>query len=122
MSILIQAEPVVNTRYWSGSPVLTIGDTYLVIDRNTGFVTLLRHGDSTNVVGALSISVLRKALGHPLGFAMPDEQTQSQQDAIVAMAKNAANKVSFEMALSMAYEYDAMLMTSIKRVYGSKWN
>lgn len=118
MNIVQDFEPVVNTRSWSGgSPVLTIGDTYIVIDRNTGFVTLLRDG--VNVVGMLAISELRKALGHPLGFATPDEQSQERQDAIVAMAKNAANRVSFE---SVAYEYDAMLMTCLRREYGGKWN
>lgn len=100
-----------------------VGDTYLVIDKHTGFVTLLRQGEETNVVGTLPISELRKALGlHSLGFAMPQEQTQSRQDAIVAMVKNATSKSEYEMALSVAYEYDAMLMTCLRREYGYRWN
>lgn len=114
MSILAQSAQPVN--------VMSIGDAFLVIDRNTGFVTLLRQGSESNVVGAVAISELRKALGHPLGFAMPQEQTQSRQDAIVAMVKNATSKASFEMALSVAYEYDAMLMTMLRREYGHRWN
>lgn len=62
MNIISEIENPVNTRYWSGSPVVAIGDAFLVIDRNTGFVTLLRHGSDTNVVGTVAISELRQAL------------------------------------------------------------
>ena len=54
MSILAQSAQPVN--------VMSIGDTYLVIDRNTGFVTLLRQGSESNVVGTLRIDELRQAL------------------------------------------------------------
>lgn len=114
MSILTHATQPVN--------VMPIGDTYLVIDRNSGFVTLLRQGSESNVVGAVAISELRKALGHPLGFAMPHEQTQSRQDAIVAMVKNATSKSEYDAAMAVAYGYDAVLTGMLQAEYGYRWN
>lgn len=122
MSILTQTTQPVNTRYWSGAATFQVGDTYLVIDKHTGFLTLLRQGEETNVVGTLAIAELRKALGlHSLGFATPTEQSEDRQTTIVAMAKDATSKQAFDAALSVAYEYDAMLMTNLRRTYESKW-
>lgn len=114
MSILAQTTQPVN--------VMPIGDTFLVIDRNTGFVTLLRQGSESNVVGTLAISELRKALGHSLGFATPQEQTQSRQDAIVSAVRFATSKAEYDAAMATAYGYDAVLTGMLQAEYGHRWN
>lgn len=114
MSILAQTTQPVN--------VMQVGKAFLVIDKNAGFVTILQEGDDTNVVGSVAISELRKALGHSLGFAMPQEQTEDRQKVIVAMVKNAASKSEYDAAMAVAYGYDAVLTGMLQAEYGYKWN
>lgn len=99
-----------------------VGDTYLVIDKHTGFVTILRQGETSNVVGRLPISELRQALGlHALGFATPEEQTEDRRNEIISAVRFATSKPEFDQAMAAAYGFDSVLTGMLQKEYGYKW-